>query len=202
MDFKFKDTERLEIELEIKKLLKTVKRDGIDKLIKYLEDTDFFLAPASTVYHLACEGGLAFHSLSVYKTLKEKLEKNEIYGKYSDETIILVALLHDICKINFYKKQKRKKLENDEWIEYDSFTVDEKLPLGHGEKSVIVLQKFINLTMQEILAIRWHMGAFDSEINQKNYSKAIEICPLVLALHEADSESAHIVEVKYVEDNS
>lgn len=203
-DFKFKDVEKITTEFSIKKILRETNRNGIEDLITWLEDSDFFTAPASTFYHLACEGGLAFHSLSVYNVLKNKLTNNNVFGIIPDDTIAIVALLHDICKVNFYKKEigRRKKKDSNEWEDYDKYIIDEELPLGHGEKSVILIQKFIELSEEEMLAIRWHMGAFDSELNQKNLIKAIEKYPLVLAMHEADFESAHIVEVKYVQDNS
>ena len=158
---------------QFKALLSSVKRDGIPELLAYLTDkTDFFIAPSSTKYHDAVEGGLLHHSLEVYHNLIElsKIFKTDL----PQDSLTLIALLHDVCKTNFYrleKKQLPRKKENGD-IAYDEFnrkiwdetlvwTIDDQFPLGHGEKSVIIVQRFIKLTDEEIMAIRWHMMAYD-----------------------------------------
>ena len=173
---------------EIINLLKKVKRDGINDLIHMLQSTDFFTAPCSTKYHLAREEGLAEHSLNVYKLLKEKIERYKI--DIPEESIIICGLLHDVCKINFYKKTESG--VNSEWV------IEDTLPLGHGEKSVMMIQDFIRLTNREKLAIRWHMVAFDAGIHF-NYPSGYAFRkasqdPLVVLLFTADYEASQILE--------
>ena len=88
---------------EFLELLKEVKREGIEELIKFLETSDFFKAPASTRYHGNYEGGLVEHSLKVYEILKHKVQNCIMPINISEESIKIIALLHDICKTNFYK---------------------------------------------------------------------------------------------------
>jgi len=146
-------------EQEIMKLLKMVKRRGMGKLIKFLEDNDYFTAPASTKFHGNFEGGLAEHSLRVYEALyhldvwlKTKLEL---------ETMIICGLLHDVCKLGIYKKELKED-KSLQWVRNDPF------PVGHSEKSITILQEFIKLTPQEIVLIRWHMGAYDPALKQNS----------------------------------
>lgn len=198
------DELKIKTESQIIDLLQQTNREGIDEIINWLKTSDFFIAPASTQYHLSEEGGLAFHSLSVYKTLKNKLAKdNTIFGDVNEDTAILVALLHDVCKIDMYEKYM-KNVKDDvtgKWNQEPAFRFNDQNPLGHGEKSVIQLMlKGLKLTEEEIYAIRWHMGAFDTTQNEANaYGNAIEKYPLVLALHEADNESSHIIESKFLD---
>lgn len=180
---------------EFLELLKSIKRDGIDRLIEYLKTTDFFEAPASSKFHSNFKEGLMFHSLSVYNFLKQDL-KND--GMYIDEdTIKIVGLLHDICKVNFYKVDYRNtKNENGQWIKVPYYTVDDQLPYGHGEKSVYILSSFIKLTREEAMAIRWHMGGFDNSVKGGDFSlsKAFTDYPLALMLHIADLKSTYLLE--------
>jgi HD superfamily phosphohydrolase YqeK len=171
-------------------------RDGSEKLIAWLENTDFFTAPASTRFHGNHEGGLCEHSINVYEQL---LKLFEIYGDENTpkETLAIVALFHDICKINFYKKGSRNvKDENERWVKKEVWEIDDQLPLGHGEKSCILLQRYIELTKEELLAIRWHMGGFDLAVKggEQGISKAQDISKLVTLLSAADMLSSNLLE--------
>lgn len=184
--------------LEIYK--KFIKREGSEALLNYLlsESCDFFHAPASTRYHLASDGGLLIHSLNVYDCLKEYLNRPFIKEKcnlaYSDETIAIVSLLHDLCKINCYKKSFRNvKDETGKWIQVPSYDFDDSLPYGHGEKSVYIITGFMKLTREEAFAIRYHMG-FSGTEDQRNISNAFSQYPLAFALSTADMEATFLVE--------
>ena len=125
--------------------------------------SDFFTAPASTRYHGACEGGLLAHSLNVYDCLVDILNRprvKELYGiEYSDESIAIAALMHDVCKVNFYKTSFRNaKDENGKWVSVPYYTIEDNLPYGHGEKSVYIVSGYMRLTRDEAFAIRYHMG--------------------------------------------
>lgn len=171
-------------------LLRSTNRNGINNLISYLENSDFFEAPASSKYHLAEEGGLAKHSLNVYYNLK-KISSSKI----PSDSIIIAGLLHDLCKANYYKKSI-KNMQNKEgkWVPTQTYIIDEDLVLGHGEKSVILIQKYLDLTTEEMLAIRWHMGGFTSKEEQKYVSKAFNQCELAILLHIADLKATYIDE--------
>ena len=147
-----------------------IKREGADKLLSHLMSPacDFFTAPASTRYHGAYEGGLVEHSLNVYECLRDYLERErvrELYGlEVSDETIAIVALLHDLCKTNFYKKSFRNvKDDNGVWNKVPCYEIEDTLPYGHGEKSVYIISGFMKLTREEAFAIRYHMGFSGNE---------------------------------------
>ncbi|MCR5110249.1 MAG: HD domain-containing protein [Ruminococcus sp.] len=180
-----------------------IKRGGADKLLEFLEKSDFFTAPSSTRFHGAYEGGLVQHSLNVYHCLKDYLSRprtKELYGmNYSEETIALVALLHDICKVNFYSVElrNRKNDETGQWEKVPFYTVDDKLPYGHGEKSVYILSGYFygedRLTREEAFAIRYHMGFSGPEDNYV-IGKALEMYPLALALNVADMEASYYLE--------
>lgn len=227
-----------EVKVEIIDLLKEVDREGIDSLIMYLLENDYFTAPASSKYHFNEVGGLSRHSLLVYNLLKQK---NEFFKLgVDDDTIILCGLLHDLCKMNFYKKavdepitaaQHKylvglKKLDEEHnadeiaklWKLTKAYTsklidylkngsqgeepkadeikwdIEDQLPLGHGEKSIAIIQRFINLTNEELLAIRWHMSFSDPSTVFKwpvgfCYDQAIEKYPLVIIMFTADFEA-------------
>ena len=184
--------------LEIYK--KFIKREGSEALLNYLlsESCDFFHAPASTRYHLASDGGLLIHSLNVSDCLNEYLNRPFIKEKcnltYSDETIAIVSLLHDLCKINCYKKSFRNvKDETGKWIQVPSYDFDDSLPYGHGEKSVYIITGFMKLTREEAFAIRYHMG-FSGTEDQRNISNAFSQYPLAFALSTADMEATFLVE--------
>jgi hypothetical protein len=175
---------------EFIELLKITKRKGINNLIHWLEnETDFFTAPASTKYHLSKESGLLEHSLNVYDELVSE------YG-ISDNisSLIIVALLHDICKANYYSISERNVNKNGKWIKEPYYTVNDQFPLGHGEKSVILIQRYIDLTDEEIAAIRWHMGAYEPKENYSTLGNVFNKYPLALYLHIADLKATYITE--------
>lgn len=184
-----------EIKAKIIELLSSTQRKGIDKVIKYLEESDFFEAPASTRYHGNYKGGLAEHSLNVYEIFKRK---NEIYDfGLSDDTVKITALLHDICKTNFYTVSSRNMKKDGKWIQVPYYAVDDQVPFGHGEKSVILLQQFIRLSKEEVIMIRWHMGGYEPSQNYNSVSNAWNICKAGVALHTADLESSYILETHF-----
>ena len=179
-----------------------ITRDGSDKLLEYLlsDKSDFFTAPASTRFHGSYEGGLLEHSLNVYHCLKDYLERDRaknVYGmNYSEESIAVSALLHDICKVNFYKVDYRNvKNEKGVWEKVPYYTIDDKLPYGHGEKSVYIITGFMRLTREEAFAIRYHMGfSANDDVNQ--VGKSFEMFPLAFALSTADMEASYFLEGK------
>lgn len=175
-----------------------IRRDGADKLLEYLISSDFFTAPASARYHSSYEGGLLDHSLNVYDCLSAYLNRDYVKEKfklsYSDETIAIVSLLHDICKVNVYKPGYRNvKNEQGKWEQVPTFEFDDKLPYGHGEKSVYMITPFMKLTREEAFAIRYHMG-FSNVDDQRNVGKAFEMFPLAFALSTADMEATYYLE--------
>ena len=187
------------------KLLST-KRDGMENVIKHLERLGFFTAPASTKFHLSVKGGLMEHSWNVCKTalmLREQmiLMKPELADKLPEDSVVIAALLHDVCKSNIYKDTiLNRKNEQGYWEKVLGYEVDyTSLPLGHGEKSVIMLLTLgLKLTKDEMLAIRWHMTAwelaFQSPEQKSNLQKAREIAPLCVLIQAADGLSTSLLE--------
>ncbi len=176
-----------------------IKREGADKLLTFLESSDFFDAPASTRYHSAFEGGLCSHSVNVYKRLLFNVENEfgeDWENHYSHETLAICSLLHDLCKVHYYKKDYRNVKENDKWVKKECFVREEVLPYGHGEKSVYILHSFIKLTREEAVAINWHMGGFDSRVKggDGSISEAYEKFPLAIMLHVSDIEATYLDE--------
>jgi hypothetical protein len=175
-----------------------ITRDGADRLLEFLKKSDFFTAPASTRYHGAFDGGLVLHSVNVYDCLKDYLERprvKELYGlEYSEESIALVALLHDMCKIDVYTKGFRN-VKNDKgvWEQVPVYNYEDKLPYGHGEKSVYMISGFMRLSREESMAIRWHMG-FSGEENKNLIGQALDTYPLAFALSVADMEASYFLE--------
>lgn len=180
------------IKEKILSLLNSTERKGIDKVTKYLEETDFFIAPASTRYHGNYAGGLAEHSLNVYEIFKEKNKRYDL--GLSEDSIIIISLLHDLCKTNFYVEGTRNVKKDGKWIQVPCYTVEDGFPIGHGEKSVIMLQNFIRLTKDEMLAIRWHMGGYEPKENLNTISSAWNMCKVGVLLHTADLEASYILE--------
>lgn len=179
-----------------------ITREGADKLIEYLlsDKSDFFTAPASTRFHGAYEGGLLEHSLNVYHCLKDYLSRERaktVYKmNYSEETIAVAALLHDICKVNFYKVDYRNaKNEQGVWEKVPFYAIDDKLPYGHGEKSVYIITGFMRLSREEAFAIRYHMG-FSANDDANQVGKSFEMFPLAFALSTADMEASYFLEGK------
>ena len=167
---------------------KYIKRDGLENILESMSTTDFYIAPASTRYHHSYEGGLVEHSIEVFEHLKNDCKDNLA----TEESIAIVSLFHDICKINFYKVETRNtKDERGKWIQVPYYTIEDKLPLGHGEKSVILLLQHMNLAAEETMAINAHMGGFDSR-GENVISNTFNICPLALHLHIADLKSTYL----------
>ncbi len=176
-----------------------VHRDGADKLLNYLSDSDFFTAPASARYHLAEQGGLCRHSVNVYKRLKETVrrEYGENYAStFGEETLAICGLLHDVCKVNYYATEMRNVKENGVWVQKPYFKVEEKFPYGHGEKSVFIITQYMRLTAEEAMAINWHMGGFDERVKGGSYalSEALAKYKLALLLHVADLMATYLDE--------
>ena len=179
-----------------------IKREGADRLLEFIcsPSSDFFTAPASARYHSSYEGGLCTHSLNVYDCLCAYLDRDvarDKYGlSYSDETIAIVSLLHDLCKMNVYKTSYRNaKNEQGVWEKVPYFEFDDTLPYGHGEKSVYMITPFMKLTREEAFAIRYHMG-FSGTEDERNVGKAFEMFPLAFALSTADMEATYYIESK------
>lgn len=185
MKNKFKEIVRREIE-----------REGIYGFMEYLEkDTDFYDAPASTKFHGNYEGGLVEHSVKVYEVLKclTKLFDLNIDG----ESLAICGLFHDVCKVDFYKRGSRNvKDEYGKWTTKEIWEIVDKLPLGHGEKSCIILQRFMQMKIDELLAIRWHMGGYDTAVKGGDWSisRAQENVNLVTLLQVADMVASNILE--------
>ena len=174
-----------------------ITREGADKLLDFLlNGSDFFTAPASTRYHGAHEGGLVEHSLNVYDCLADMVGRlKERYGiEYPEESIAIAGLLHDICKVNFYKTSYRNvKDETGRWQSVPYYTIEDTLPYGHGEKSAYIVSAYMRLTRDEAFAIRYHMG-FSGNEDPGNVGKALEMFPLAYALCMADMEAAYFME--------
>lgn len=177
-----------------------IKREGADKLLNYLtsDSCDFFTAPASTRFHSAYAGGLAEHSLNVYYCLKDYLDRERVKNTYklnvSNETVAIVSLLHDLCKINCYKPSTRNvKDSHGVWHSVPTFTYEDAMPYGHGEKSVYIISGYMKLTREEAFAIRYHMG-FSGNEDKMNVGNAFERFPLAFALSTADMEATYFME--------
>lgn len=181
--------------------LRETKREGIEKLIEWLENSDFFYAPNSTDYKGNFSGGLCQHCLNVLtaaRTMKEKLSNLGTapmsYANVDDTSLTIVALLHDVCKVNFYTPTIKytKDEGSPNWKHYISYTIDDKFPCGHSQKSLVLLMQFIKLTSQEILGIQWHMGMTHSEvylspIDRTSYYAAMTNNPIVPLIVEANA---------------
>ena len=174
---------------------KEIKRNGSEELLNWLKSTDFFKAPASTKYHCACTGGLVQHSVTVYHTLMDRFFDETTDSK---ESFAICALLHDLCKVQFYKVSSRN-VKNDktgEWEKKPFYSVDDVFPYGHGEKSVFLIERFMRLKSSEAMAIRWHMGGFDDSVKAGSFSLSVafEKYPFIVKLHIADLEATYLKE--------
>ena len=182
-----------------------ITRPGSAELLDYLlsEQSDFFTAPASTRYHGAYEGGLCEHSVNVYESLVDYVSRprfREQYGlTYSAESLAIVALLHDLCKVNVYKVSTRNVKKDGAWTTVPFYEFDDKLPYGHGEKSVYIISGFMRLSREEAFAIRYHMG-FSKEEEARNVSSAFEAFPLAMATYVADMEATFLIEERGAKD--
>lgn len=169
-----------------------IHRDGIEDLLKWLENSDFFEAPASTRYHGSYSGGLCEHSINVYKALT-KLANDYPEFDFDRESLAIVALFHDLCKVNFYvqEKRNRKNPETGQWESYESYSIKEKFCFGgHGSKSVYLIQNFIKLSPEEAASVNAHMGAFDND----KVGATFEQFPLAWFLHIADGMATYVIE--------
>jgi len=186
----------------IRDLLLSTSRPGMERLVDWIEQkTDFYSAPASTKYHLACKGGLARHSLNVYELLAGKVSAGLL--DIRKETIIITALLHDLCKVNFYVMEKKNVREGSKinaygsevanWVEKEVWAVHDSFPVGHGEKSCFYIQSFIRLTDEEYAMIRLHMGS-DRNGFPDPFTETANLFPSVIAIHTSDIEAAFIIE--------
>ena len=182
-----------------------IQRSGADKLLDWIENrTDFFDAPASTRYHLAEPGGLVKHSVHVFERLNALCESEDWVAKGlskpQKESIAICGLLHDLCKVNFYKASTRnvKNEATGQWEKVPFYTVEDQFPYGHGEKSVYLIERFMRLKTDEAAAIRWHMGGFDDAVRGGSFaiSAAFEKYPLALLLHLADMQATYLDEVE------
>ena len=176
-----------------------IHREGADALLDYLEHkSDFFTAPASAKYHGAYEGGLCEHSVNVYHCLTEYLARErvqELYGVEAPaESAAVAALLHDLCKIGCYRQGTRNvKGPDGKWQAVPTFYYEDKLPYGHGEKSVYIISGFMKLRREEAMAIRWHMG-FSGDEDKRLVGQAFQQYPLAFALSVADMEATYFLE--------
>lgn len=187
-------------------LLRSTERDGIETVIEELENLGFFTAPASTKFHLNVEGGLLEHSLNVCHTaqaIRESMVQmdDSLREALPNDSVIIASLLHDVCKADIYKPvTKKQKNSYGMWVEVPGYDVDYSgFPLGHGEKSVIVLlQCGLDMSDDEIMAIRWHMNAWDLPFQSAdlkgNYNKAKDICPLLSLIQAADGLASNLLE--------
>ena len=190
------------IEINKEKFLKIAKeniqRQGIEELLKWLETTDFFYAPASSRFHSAEPGGLCFHSINVYNRLLS-LAINE-WGEenINKESIAIIALFHDVCKCCYYKVEMRNVKEDGQWVQKPYYAIDDQLPYGHGEKSVYMINGYLRLTREEALAINWHMGGFDKRVQggDQQYSNAYYKYPICTLTHLADVMATYLDETK------
>lgn len=190
-------------------ILNSIQREGMDKLIEFIKTSDFEQAPASTKYHSCHEGGLLEHSLNVRNCLMAKRDSSiwkEYLRSVELDSLEIVSLLHDLCKTYFYEvdyKNQKVYSENGtksdekgkfDWQTLPYYKTNDRIPLGHGSKSVIMIQDFIKLKPVERYAILWHMGYSLPKEDYNSLNQAIKLHPLVLALHEADLEATYLLE--------
>ena len=185
-------------------LLSNTNRRGIELVLSWLDTSDYFTAPASTNFHDNVSGGLARHSFNVY-TMLNRLSKLPA-TPLDPESVVITALLHDVCKIDFYQEEwKNGKWDNEgNWDDSKPWSRKQgwgyrkdSHNLGHGEASVILLlEKGLVLLPEEVLAINWHMGGFDPRLENQGYriqyNQAVDDNPLVLLLHTADMLSTRL----------
>lgn len=191
------------------RILLEAKREGMDALIEYIRKSDFYTAPASTRFHSCHEGGLLEHSIKVFTCLEEKFGQErwaEAFKGIGKDTIAIAGLLHDICKTNFYVvEMKNRKVYSEtgtksdsngryDWVSVPGYTIDDKIPYGHGEKSVMMLEQFIKLKPIERYMIRWHMGFSEPKENYNALGAALTKYPAILAMYESDLESTYLME--------
>lgn len=186
-----------EIMQEYKNYFSYIQRPGAKSLLDWIESNGFFSAPASKRHHGSFPGGLALHSTNAFKRLlrlNADEEKRQQSTQYDLETVAICGLLHDLCKIDAYRK-----------FEFEGITeyrLTKNFPAGHGEKSVILILQFMKLTKEEILAIRWHMGQYDFYARGGGYDldNAFRQSKLAVMLHLADMMATHFDEREETEE--
>lgn len=202
-EYEINDTRDM-IRGEIDDPLRIIDRKAeIKNMLDYLDSTTFYTDPASSNKHCGYPGGLAEHSYNVYRWLYKLCHWNHM-PCYSNDTIFICSIFHDVCKIGCYHKTKKWRKDNAGHLEsYPSYQWKDDYPLGYGEKSVAIINKFINLTEEESLAIRWHMGRFDMAANSHGGLQLLGMAqhksPLVTALHLADMMATWFDETEYEE---
>lgn len=178
----------------IKKYHEHIQREGADRLLNWLEKSDFYQAPASTRFHGSYPGGLVEHSVHVFDQLNRIVEVENLGTPM--ESVAICSLLHDICKVNFYKESTRnvKNEQTGQWEKKPFYMVEDTFPYGHGEKSVFMISQFMRLNKEEAMAIRWHMGGFDEAVKggSQAMTGAYEQFPLAVALHMADIAATYL----------
>lgn len=178
------------------RLLRSTERQNVDAVIVELERLGFFEAPASRKDHNSMPGGLLKHSLNVYRVALEiSRDMSHLLPDFeiSDDSLIVASLLHDICKAPRYLNSSQVNGEYQKNYNH--------LPVGHGEKSVIMLLRLgFEMTDDEMLAIRWHMAPWQLALNNtemvEDFRHAELSCPLVSIIQAADRLAAKILEVK------
>lgn len=176
-----------------------IEREGSEKLLEWLDKSDFFTCPASARRHSAYRGGLCQHSINVYKRLVKllKLELGENWKqKVNPESVAIMGLLHDVCKVDTYVEDVKNVKENGVWVQKPYYRIEDSLPYGHGEKSVYIISAFMKLTREEALAINWHMGEFDQRVQNGSYliSDVFYKYPVCFLLHLADLSATYLDE--------
>lgn len=174
--------------------LRSTKREGIENLLNFLEKSDFYTAPASTRFHGNYEGGLLEHSMKVYEIFKEKIKASGL--STPEDTVIIAPLLHDICKTNYYKVDYRNaKNARGEWEKVPYYAVEDTIPYGHGEKSVMMITEYMKLTNEKNMRF---VGIWASQ-SQRNcmeqLEKAYKKYPIALLLNEADLEATYFYNI-------
>ncbi|HHT82925.1 MAG: hydrolase [Christensenellales bacterium] len=179
-----------------------IKREGSAKLLEWLKSSDFFTAPASTRFHSAFEGGLCEHSVKVYYRFMQNLDM-EYDGNWEEiisaESAAIIALLHDVCKVDYYRVEYRNVKKDGVWESVPYYIIDDKLPYGHGEKSVYIISSFMKLNREEAMAINWHMGGYDMRVLGGSYSlsNAFYKHPISLLFHISDVQSTYLDEKQF-----
>ncbi len=176
-----------------------IERDGAEELLNFLERSDFFEAPASTKNHSAYKGGLCQHSINVYHRFVKllQMEYGENYAEViSEESVAIIALLHDLCKVNFYAMDTKNVKRDGQWVQEPFYRIEDSLPYGHGEKSVYMISGFMRLTREEAMAINWHMGGFDPRIREGSVrlTDVYYRYPIAFIFHIADNMATYLDE--------
>lgn len=178
-----------------------IKREGSKDLLDFLLKSDFFVAPASTQFHSAFEGGLCYHSINVYNRFRNSIineYKDNWKNVISEESIAICALLHDVCKVDVYKSDFKNKKVDGAWVQVPYYTMEDTLPYGHGEKSVYIISGFMRLTREEAMIINWHMGGFDARVKGGFYglSDVFYKYPNAMLFHTSDMMATYLDEQK------